>query len=103
MFAHRRTIGECRKAGLGLITFATMCVLALPATSQTLTAGQVCGQVGTSVWFDVTLNPQGKSIAATQNDISFDSVNTPIGTCTIADGLNQSLSLNFLPSGCSGT
>jgi hypothetical protein len=77
-------------------------LLAAPAAAQTITIGLACGAPGTSVWFDVTLDPQGKSIAATQNDILFNSTNTPIATCVKNDLLTKNLRSGFLPAGCSG-
>jgi hypothetical protein len=82
--------------GLSLLT------LPWAATAQTITVGSIVGQVGTSVWFDVTLDPQGKSIAATQSDIGFDAANIPIGTCTRNQDLDKDLSWSRLPTGCSG-
>jgi hypothetical protein len=89
----------CRAAStIGLLSL----LFAAPATAQTITIGLACGAPGTSVWFDVTLDPQGSSISATQNDISFNSANSPIATCTGADAPTQDLGTNFLPNGCTG-
>jgi hypothetical protein len=77
-------------------------LFAAPAAAQTLTAGSVCGNPGESIWFYVTLNSNGESIAAVQNDIGFDSTNIPIGTCQIAEGVNKGLFRTYLPNGCSG-
>ncbi|MBI4517079.1 MAG: hypothetical protein HY699_14830 [Deltaproteobacteria bacterium] len=100
---HRATRRRRRRAGSGLLLTVLSSLLAMPAAAQIITAGEACGQPGTSVWFDVTLDPQGKSIAATQNDISFNSTNTPIATCVREAQLSKELSLAFLPAGCSGT
>jgi hypothetical protein len=85
--------------GAGILIHA----LSSQALAQKLVVVNTCGHPGTSVWFSVWLNPQTKSIAAIQNDITFNSTNTPIGTCQIAEGVNKSLSLAYLPNGCSGT
>jgi len=104
MSMHNRPIRrQLLPALCGWLLGVTVLLLAVPAASQTLTVGLVCGPPGASLWFSVTLDPQDRSIAAIQNDISFDSTHTPIGTCTIADGLNKSLSWTYLPNGCSGT
>lgn len=100
MFAHspiRRLLGV---AVTGLPFLA--CVR--PVLSQSLTVGLACGAAGTSVWFDVTFDPQGDSIGAVQNDITFNSTNAPITTCTKNTELaSKDLSLSFLPSGCAGS
>ena len=72
------------------------------ARSQTLTLGSVSGIRGQSVWFDVTLSIESKSIAGTQNDITFNGANIPIGTCVKNDQLTKDVSLTFLPAGCTG-
>ena len=97
----RTSIGKLIVASLATAFFVTL--RTAPVLGQTLTIGLASGAPGTSVWFDVTLDPQGKSIAATQNDIGFNSVNTPIATCVKNDALAKDLSLNSLPNGCSGT
>jgi hypothetical protein len=75
-----------------------------PLLGQNLQVGLACGAAGTSVWFDVTLDPQGDSIGAVQNDITFNSTNAPITTCTKNTELaSKDLSLSFLPSGCAGS
>jgi hypothetical protein len=104
MFIHGRVSrGQLWPAFSVLVLGAIVSLFAARAAAQTLTAVSVCGHPGDSIWFSVALNPRGKSIAAIQNDISFDSTNTPISTCQIADGVNKSLSWTYLPNGCSGT
>ncbi len=88
---------------VGLVTGCGLALLAVPGWGQTITVVPTCGAPGTSVWFDVTLDPQGHSIAGTQNDIVYDSTNTPIGECLVNDQLGKGLSWSFLPDGCSGT
>lgn len=74
-----------------------------PTAAQTITIGSVGGVAGTSVWFDVSFDPGGKSIAGTQNDIVFDSIHTPIGTCAVNDQIPKDLAWSFLPDGCVGS
>jgi hypothetical protein len=76
---------------------------AAPAASQTITVESACGVPGTSVWFNVFFDPEDMSIAGTQNDITFNSINAPIATCTVNSALNKTLSMSFLPNGCTGT
>jgi hypothetical protein len=104
MFSHRRTTRRQLWSAFAVLAFGVIVpLLAAPSAAQTITVGSVCGVPGTSVWFDVSFDPQDMSIAGTQNDIAFDSVNTPITTCTVNPDLGKNLSRSFLPSGCSGT
>lgn len=54
---------------------------ATSVSAQTISLSSVSGVRCSSVWFNVTLDPQGKSIAGTQNDISYSTANIPIATC----------------------
>jgi hypothetical protein len=86
----------------------------LPAVGTTITIGATSGQRGAQVSFAVTYQAAGTgSATATQNDIGFDSTNTPIipnpstgapmctPSQTIVD-LNKTVTFAFLPSGCTG-
>jgi hypothetical protein len=96
MFSHRRMTRRQLWPAFAVLAFAVIVpLLAAPAAAQTITVGSVCGVPGTSVWFDVSFDPQDMSIAGTQNDIAFDSVNTPIATCAVNPELGKSR--------CSGT
>jgi hypothetical protein len=74
-FHWKLTIGVAYFAALATIGLATS------AAAQTISASSVSGVRCGSVWFNVTLDPQGKSIAGTQNDISYSTANIPIATC----------------------
>src|SRR5262249_45107180 len=74
----------------------------LLAAVPTLSVGTATGAAGQEVAFAVALTWAGASVAGTQNDITFDSVNTPVaatGTrrpdCTAGGA--------FRPVGCTGT
>lgn len=70
-----RTMPVAGFAGLVMLGLATS------VSAQTISASAVSGVRCSSVWFNVTLDPQGKSIAGTQNDISYSTANIPIATC----------------------
>lgn len=71
-----------------------------PAAGQILKAGVVGGGPGDTVWFDVTLDPRGASVAATLHTISFDHDDTPIVACEKASTLDKDFELRFLPPSC---
>jgi hypothetical protein len=101
MNSYQRAIkGAVARAAGPLVGAAIIAVLAAGAYAQTLSPNFVSGAPGTSVWFDVSLDPQGTSIAATQNPIFFDRYRTPISTCVINSELGKSLSFALLPVGC---
>ncbi len=52
------------------------------------------------VWLDVTLLTEGATIAATQNDISYDGQNTTVIGCVKNDDLDKDISYAFYPAGC---
>ena len=89
-----------RQSVPGLLVAVLSLFICGSSAAQTITVGTISGARGASVWFDVTLNPQWKSIAGTQNEISFNAVNTPVVTCLVEPGHGKSLSYARLPTGC---
>ncbi len=84
---------------------------AAEASGTTVTVGATSGHRGAVVSFSVSLQVSG-NIVASQNDIGFDSSNTPIRIasgkpdCTASpamSSLGKSVSFVFLPHNCSGT
>lgn len=80
---------------------------ARPSLAQSLFIGSATGAAGTSVWIDVTIDPDGSGLANSQIDILF-AQNARIGAdsqgkpdCTVAEGVGKGISANFLPNGCS--
>lgn len=80
-----------------------------PAQAQVVATGSASGRPGWVVEVNVSLDPQGGSVSGTQNDLLFDSVNTPIakksdGTpdCTKNSSLAKDATFAFHPSGCYG-
>jgi hypothetical protein len=92
-----------------------LCVMVLTVSpvdvvAQSLDVGEVTGQRGWAVTFNVSISTGGAGVVATENHIAFDSVNTPIGVrangtpdCTVNPALGRGGTFAFLPSGCVGT
>lgn len=78
---------------------ATLALSSTMATAQTIAASSVSGVRCSSVWFNVTLDPQGKSVAGTQNDITYSTANIPIATCEVDATLDKGLSWSYPASG----
>lgn len=81
-----------------------------PADAPSIGINATAGSPGERVTFSVTLSAAGASVAGTQNDIVFDSVNTPIAggaygrpDCVVNPDINKrSTIFGFLPPGCRG-
>jgi hypothetical protein len=96
------------KGSSWLLAVTLLCPTGATAATRSINVGSVTATPGSFVTFAVTLT--GASVAGTQNDIVFDSTNTPIAKkangspdCTAAPALNKNVSFAFLPSGCVGT
>jgi hypothetical protein len=85
--------------------------LALAAGTATVNVGSATGAPGQQVTFAVSLSTAGALVAGVQDDIAFDSINTPIaatasGTpdCMVNPDIDKDQTLfAFQPSGCSGS
>lgn len=80
------------------------------AATPLLEVGSASGAPGQQVTFSVTLNAPGSVVAGTQNDLTFDSLDTPIPAnasgipdCTANPSTGKSGFFAFRPPGCSGT
>lgn len=98
---------------------AARCQCAPPAraaltTQQALPSvevGSATGAAGDQVTFTVTLHTEGASVAGVQDDIAFDTINTPVAAtaagrpdCTVNPDIDKpGTAFGFLPPGCSGT
>ncbi|HYD50476.1 MAG TPA: hypothetical protein VEB21_19125 [Terriglobales bacterium] len=72
-------------------------------TAQTLTIGSANGNIGqTDVWFNVSFDPQGLSVAGILHTLHFDRYNAPITQCTLGTALDGVKLLSYvrLPEGC---
>lgn len=80
-------------------------------SDPSIDVGSATGAPGEQVSFDVTLNAGSAVVAAAQNDLAFDSINTPIAAtpsgapdCAVNPSINkESTAFVFRPIGCSGT
>ena len=108
----RRTTWLCGVA-IVIAAFALLLLRRADAVGTTITLGAVSGTRGAQVLFGVTFQTPSAYGIATENDIYFNAVNTPIlvgaggkpscnGSAALA-GLNKSAAFSFLPSGCTGT
>lgn len=75
-----------------ILILITLVCLSRTAEGQLLTATSTAGYPGTSVWFNVELDPKGKNITATKNDIAFDAANIPVAHCEKNASLPKDLS-----------
>lgn len=80
------------------------------APAQTITLGSTSGNAGWLVTFDATLDSQGSSVAATQNDIFLDARHVPIAAnaqgdpdCTVNPATGKTGRFAFHPVGCTGS
>ena len=81
---------------------ALLCLVAftpLSSGAQTIAVSRVSGDGLSQVWLDVTLLTEGATIAATQNDISYDGQNTTVIGCVKNDDLDKDISYAFYPGG----
>ena len=77
----------------------------------TITAGTATGAPGAMVSFDVSQDAGGTMVAGIQNDLAFDSVNTPVARtaggqpdCAVNPAINKNGTVfGFQPPGCTGT
>jgi hypothetical protein len=81
----KKTAEGIRKLG-SLIATGVLCFAASTAQAASLTVGPAQGAAGTPTTFSVTLSTAGAMVAGTQNDISFDATNTPVGTAASGTG-----------------
>src|SRR5215813_7987231 len=73
--------------------------------------GSATGAPGQQVQFSVVLHTAGQSVAGVQDDIAFDSINTPVAAsgagrpdCTVNPDINkEATGFSFQPPGCTGT
>ena len=73
--------------------------------------GSATGAPGQQVQFSVVLRTAGQSVAGVQDDIAFDSINTPVAAtgagrpdCTVNPDINkEATGFSFQPPGCTGT
>jgi hypothetical protein len=72
-----RTFSHAGSTAIALV-LSLISLTPLSADAQVLRAGNVVGQPGQTVWFDVSLEPQGASIAGTSHTIPFDPAIAPI-------------------------
>ena len=72
---------------ISLATTSALCLAATSAWAQSITVGTVGGTAGQEVAVPVTIQVGGvaEGVAGTQNDITFDPVNTPAGTTCLLD------------------
>ena len=81
------------------------------AIEPSVEVGSATGSPGQQVQFSVVLHTAGQSVAGVQDDIGFDSINTPVAMtgagrpdCTVNPSINkEATSFAFQPPGCSGT
>src|SRR5262245_56083011 len=80
-------------------------------TEPSVEVGTATGSPGQQVQFTVVLHTAGQMVAGVQDDIAFDSVNTPVGMtgsgrpdCTVNPSIKkEATAFAFQPPGCSGT
>jgi hypothetical protein len=93
-----------------LLTGSVLCVWTTQMVAQTISVQSLAAEPGSEVELAVVFQSGGAEIVATENQIAFDSVNTPVGVkadgtpdCTVHPALDRGGAFAFLPSGCVGT
>jgi hypothetical protein len=110
MVAVRKRVTSGGRSVAGWLITALIVAAGLPpaAIAQKLAVGSGGAYAGGTAVFSVTL-ASAPTAAATQNDFSFDNVNTPVAAadgrpdCTVNAGLRKGGYFTFLPNGCRGT
>jgi hypothetical protein len=99
-----------RVLGLCVVLFGLGCSSPAAANAAaTIEVGTATGAPGEQVSVDVTLRTGGTLVSGTQNDISFDSANTPLAAklngrpdCAANPAIDKGATVfGFLPAGCS--
>jgi len=90
---------------LGYAAIAILLAVSLApnrGSSQSLAVGSVSGARGSTVWFSVSLDPEGISIAGVGTDLIFDSDDTPVKECVKYGEIEKSIATQMFPIPCGG-